>query len=141
MDEREELRMRLAHELMKLTRHKDVRAALLPLGEDGLVPLVVALPEDTLAEISRRANVVGGRAHVVIIEKLGDGEARLRVLRAEPALPIRELDGESDVPVSEDCPIGMLLQDMRVGQVKRYHSYDSATVLRFLSDRVEPVPA
>jgi hypothetical protein len=140
---REAERARLAGEIAKLTRHRSVREVLRPLRQDGVAPFVVAFPEDTLGEIDHRARTVGGRAHVVVVDQLkGSTALRLRILRLDPSSkPIAELDEQKDCVVDDKSTVGMLLEHMEVGGALTYHTYDSDTVIRFLTDSVQPVPA
>jgi hypothetical protein len=79
MDERESQRLRLTREVMKLVRHRSLRDALPALRSDGTAPFVVALPDDSLGDLYQRAATVGGRVHVIIVDELAGGRARLRI--------------------------------------------------------------
>lgn len=143
MDKREQRRLRLAGEVMKLVRSRGFRDALPPLREDGTAPFIVALPDDTMRDIARRAEVLGGRAHMIVVDELSGQEGtRLRVLRIGPGdKAITELDDQRECPVNEDTTVDMLMRHIEVGGELTYHTYDSETVIRFLTDSVQPVPA
>jgi hypothetical protein len=145
MDEREQRRLQLVGELMRLAGNRELRhnfrAMLPPLTGDGASPFIVGFPDDTLRDIRQRANVLGGSAHLVIVTEL-PGSFRLRILRLSPGgKPIGDLDEDRDCPVSEDSTLEMLLQHIQVGGRVTYHTYDSDTVIRFLTDSVQDVPA
>ncbi len=142
MDEREQRRLRLAAELMRFTRNRGLRDALGPLQDDGSAPFVVGLPDDTLGEIGRRAETLGGRAHLVVFDELGDGRKRVRLLLIGPSdKRIDELDEQCECAVNDETTLDMLMQHITVGEECTYHTYDSETVIRFLTDSVQPVPA
>lgn len=142
MDKREEYRLRLTSEVMKLVRNRGLRDALPPLREDGTAPFIVVLPDDTMRDIARRAAVLGGRAHLIVVDELSGEGTRLRVLRIDPGdKAITELDDQRECPVNEDTTLDMLMRHIEVGGELTYHTYDSETVIRFLTDSVQPVPA
>lgn len=143
MDERERHRLRLAGDVMQLVRHRSFREALPPLRSDGSTPFIVALSDDTLGDIARRAVALGGRAHLIVVERLAEeGSTRLRVLRIDPGdKAITELDDQRDCVVNEETTIEMLMQHIEVGEALVYHTFDSETMIRFLTDSVQPVPA
>lgn len=143
MDEREQRRLRLANEVMKLVRHRGLRDMLPPLCEDGTAPFIIGLRDDTLRDIAERAAALGGSAHLIVVDELaGEGRTRLRVLRVDPgSKAITELDDQRDCAVNENTTVDMLMQHIEVGEQLTYHTYDSETVIRFLTDSVQPVPA
>lgn len=143
MDERERQRLRLAGEVMKLARHRSLRDVLPPLRQDGAAPFVVGLLDDTLRDVTKRVAALGGHAHLIVVDELAaEGLTRLRVLRVDPGdKAITELDDERECPVNEDSTLDMLMQHIEVGGQLTYHTYDSETVIRFLTDSVQPVPA
>lgn len=143
MDERERRRLRLAGDVMKLVRNRSLRDALPPLRQDGTAPFVVGLPDDTLGDIARKVDLLGGRAHMVVVEQLPQGESsRLRVLLIEPGdKAITELDDQNECAVNENTTLEMLMKHIEVGGAYVYHTFDSETVIRFLTDSVQAVPA
>jgi hypothetical protein len=143
MDDREQHRLHLAGEVMQLVRHRSFREALPPLRIDGSTPFIVGLPDDTLGDIAGRAVALGGRAHLIVVERLAEeGGTRLRVLRIDPGdKAITELDQQRECIVNEGTTIEMLMQHIEVGEALVYHTFDSETVIRFLTDSVQPVPA
>lgn len=79
---------------------------------------------------------------MIIFDEMADGHVRLRVLRVGPdGRGIAELDGVTDMPVSEDATLGLLLDHMHVGSALRYHVFGSEAVIRYLNDSIQPVPA
>jgi|SRR6185437_1196867 len=142
MDDREQARLQLGAAVMKLTRHRGFRDALVPLREDGIAPFVVGLLDDTLGEIGRRTDTLGGSAHLIVFDQLSGNRARLRILSIQPGRkPIAELDDQHDCLVNEDSTLEILMEHIEVGGELTYYAYDSETVIRFLTDSVARVPA
>lgn len=142
MDERERHRMTLAGEIAKLLKYRSLRDALPPIKADGTAPFIVGLPEDTVGDLTRRAESLGGDAHLLILTRLSSGKVRLRVLRlSEDSKAITDLDDRNECAVSEDSTVEMLMSHIEVGQVLSYHAYDAETVIRFINDSVQPIPA
>jgi hypothetical protein len=142
MDKREQRRQRLAADVMRLTRIRGFRDALIPLCDDGSAPFVVGLPDDTLGQIARRAETLGGRAHLVVFDELPDGVKRIRLLLIQPSIKrIDELDDQCECAVNDQTTLAMLMEHIEVGTEVTYHTYDSETVIRFLTDSVQAVPA
>jgi hypothetical protein len=129
-------------EVAKLLKNRSLRDALPPLGADGSIPFVVGLPDDTLRDIIGRAATLGREAHVVVPSELAtSGPFRVRILRISeiPHKAIADLDESFECPVNET--LAMLIEDIEVGQEVTYYTFDSDTVIRFLNDSVQPIPA
>ena len=144
MDERERLRLRMAGEVAKLLRNRSLRDALPPLGADGSIPFVVGLPDDTLRDIISRAATLGSDAHVIVPSELAtSGPFRVRILRISeaPHKAITDLDESCECPVNEKSTLAMLMEHIEVGEQLKYYTFDSETVIRFLNDSVQPIPA
>jgi hypothetical protein len=144
MDERELRRLHLTRDIAKLLKYRSLHAALPPLRADGIAPFVVGLPDDTLGFISGRVAELGGTAHLIVpTEPSMPGAARLRILRVSESehKPITDLNDRSECPVSEDSTLAMLLEDINVGDECTYYIYDTETVIRFINDSVQPIPA
>lgn len=142
MDERERERLRLAREVGKLLLHRSFRDALPPLTQDGERPFVIGLPEDTLGEIAKRVATLGGDAHLIIMTPTHTpGTERVQVLRITECedRPIGDLDESCETPVEENSPLAMLMEAITVDQT--FYVYDTETVIRFISDSVQPIPS
>jgi len=144
MDERERLRLRMTGEVAKLLRERSLRDALPPLALDGSIPFVVGLPDDTLRDIICRVRVLGSAAHVIVPSELATaGPFRVRILRISgvPHKEIADLDESCECPVDDKSTLAMLMDHIEVGQQFTYYAYDSDTVIRFINDSVQPIPA
>lgn len=141
MDDREQERLRLTREAGKLLLHRSLRDALPPLRKDGSRPIVVGLPEDTLKQIIERVSALGGDAHLVVMTPTRTpGTGRVQVLRiTEDEKALGDLDESRESAVGEDSTLAMLMAAMRVDQT--YYVYSTETVIRFISDSVQPIPA
>jgi hypothetical protein len=143
VDEREHLRLKLTHEVARLLKERSVRAALPALG-DGEAPFIVGLPDDTMADLGRRVESLGGTAHLVVLTHIGTGTSRMRVLLFENSAhkELAELDDTCESAVDENTRLDMLMQAIEVGDVATFHIYDSETIVSFINDSVQPaVPA
>jgi hypothetical protein len=144
MDKRERLRLDLAGDIAKLLKFRSFRDLLPPLSPSGAIPFVVGLPDDTLHDLIRRAEEMGSNVHLVVLTRLGSpGRARLRVLRLSRAegKAISDLDERYECAVSDDSTLAMLMEHIEVGEELTYHTYDSETVIGFINDSVQPIPA
>lgn len=145
MDDRERLRLRLMGEVAKLLKNRSLRDALPPLRSDGSIPFVVGLPDDTLRDITGKAAALGGDAHVIIpSEPAVPGRPfRVRILRVSgaPHKEIADLDESRECAVDENSTLAMLMEHIEVGQQCTYYTYDAETVIRFINDSVQPIPA
>jgi hypothetical protein len=142
VDEREQERLRLAREVGKLLLHRSFRDALPPLTRDGDRPFVIGLPEDTMREIAERVATLGGDAHLIVMTPTRTpGTERVQVLRVTECddRPIGDLDESCEAPVGENSTLAMLMEAMTVDQA--FYIYDTETVIRFISDSVQPIPA
>ncbi|HYS31204.1 MAG TPA: hypothetical protein VEM58_02990 [Streptosporangiaceae bacterium] len=142
MDEREQERLRLAREVGKLLLHRSFRDALPPLREDGSRPFVVGLPEDTMKQITARVAALGGDAHLIVMTPTRTpGTERVQVLRVTEGenKPLGDLDESYETPVSEDSTLAILMDAIEVDQT--FYVYATETVIRFISDSVQPIPA
>jgi hypothetical protein len=140
VDKRERLRLTLTHEVARLLRQPSVRAAL-PVLAAGESPFIVGLDDDTMRDLRRRVMALGGAAHLVVLTPLASGKNRMKVLLFEESAhkEIAELDGVKECAVSEDSTLGMLMEVISVGQeVRTFYAYDSETMIRFLTDSVQP---
>ena len=144
MDEHEQERMRLTHEVGKLLLRRGFRELLVPLRKDGGRPFVVGLPDDTIREIGALVAKVGGAAHLIVMSPSSTpGSDRVQVLRFTECetKPIGDLDESSEAPVGEDSTLEMLMEVIKIDQELCFYVYDRETVIKFLSDTVLPVPA
>lgn len=144
MDDRERLRLRLTGEVAKLLKNRSLRDALPPLTIERTIPFVVGLEDDTLRSIAERAATLGGDAHVIVASQLpASGASRIRILRitGDVHTEIADLDESSECAVDENTTLGMLMTCMEVGQQLTYHTYDTETIIRFINDSVQPIPA
>lgn len=142
MDDREQERLRLTREVGKLLLHRSFRDALPPLRKDGSRPFVVGLPEDTLRQVAERVAALGGDAHLIVMtptHRPGTGRVQvLRITAGENKQP-GDLDESHESPVSEDCTLAMLMSAIEVDQA--FYVYATETLIRFISDSVQPIPA
>ena len=143
MDERERYRLAVARDVAKLRKHRSLRDALRPLLPDGTAPFIIGLPEDTLGFIAARTEALGGEAHLIVPAPSGaSGTARLRILRiGRSTKEIAELDDHRECAVSQDSTLAILLDHIEVGEELTYYAYDAETVIRFINDSVQPIPA
>lgn len=119
-----------------------MRDALPALDEEGRAGIVIALAGDALGFLGRRAAVLGGRAHLVMVDHPGPGMTRLRILRAGPGdTAIGEPGGFPDRAVTQDAAIDLLIEDITVGSAVRCHTDRAGTVISYLTDAIQPVPA
>jgi len=142
MDDRERERLRLTRVVGKLLLHRSFRDALPPLREDGSRPFVVGLPGDTLRQIAERVAALGGDAHLIVMTPTHrQGTERVQVLRITEGenKPLSDLDASYESPVSEDSTLGMLMEAIRVDQ--SFYVYPTETVISFISDSLQPIPA
>lgn len=54
---------------------------------------------------------------------------------------ISDLDEATECPVDQNTTLAMLMEHIEVGQECTYYTYDSETVVRFINDSVQPIPA
>lgn len=142
MDDRERERLRLTREVGKLLLHRTFRDALPPLRQDGSRPFVVGLPDDTLRYIAERVAAMGGDAHLIVMTPTHrPGTERVQVLRITEGenKPLNDLDESYEQPVSEESTLAMLMSAIKVDQV--FYMYPTETVIRFISDSLQPIPA
>jgi hypothetical protein len=141
MDEREQERLRLAREVAKLLHHRSFRDMLPPLTEDGERPFIIGLPDDTMGQIAARVAAIGGDAHLIVMTPTRTpGTERVKVLRVTECedRPISDLDESSEAAVNENSTLAMLMDAISVDQA--FYVYDIETVIRFISDSVQPIP-
>lgn len=140
VDDREQERLRLTREVGKLLLHRSFRDALPPLREDGSRPFVVGLPGDTLGEIVERVAALGGDAHLIVMMPTNTpGAERVQVLRVTgDDKQLGDLDESCEAPVSEDSTLAMLMAAIKVNE--SFYIYPTETVIRFISDSVQPIP-
>jgi hypothetical protein len=144
VDDKERLRLRMTGEVAKLLKNRSLRDALPPLGADGTIPFVVGLPDDSLREIAGKVATLGKEAHVIVVSELSaSGPVRIRILRLSEvaAKPIGDLDESCECAVNENSTLAMLMEHIEVGQELTYYTYDSETVIRFINDSMQPIPA
>jgi hypothetical protein len=144
VDDRERRRLQLTRDIAKLLMHRSLRDALPPLRADGTTPFIIGLPDDTLGYISGQVAHMGGTAHLIVpAEPATPDDVRLRILRVSESghKPIAHLDGPGECPVSEDSTLAMLMEHIEVGDECTYYTYDTQTVIRFINDSVQPIPA
>jgi hypothetical protein len=93
--------------------------------------------------MTRRVSVFDGDAHVIVPSELATaGPFRIRILRFSGAhKDITDLDESTECPVDENTTLAMLMEHIEVGQVLAYYTYNSETVVRFINDSVQPIPA
>lgn len=142
MDERELERLRQMRLVGRLLLHRSFRDALPPLREDGSRPFIVGLPEDTLGQITARVDALGGDAHLIVMTRTHTPDTqRVQVLRVTEGehKPLADLDDTCESPVSEDSTLAMLMDAIEVNQT--FYIYPTETVIRFISDSVQPIPA
>jgi hypothetical protein len=78
----------------------------------------------------------------VVFDELPDGVKRIRLLLIQPSgKRIDELDDQRECAVNDQTTLAMLMEHIEVGTEVSYHTYDSETVIRFLTDSVQAVPA
>ena len=119
---------------------------MLPALRDRTSPIVVGLPDDTMAEISQRVATLGGAAHLVVMTPLDleSKNKRIRVLEVEECVSKdpAELDDATECAINEQTTLEMLVQMVEVGAVLTYYTYAHETIIRFINDSVQPaVPA
>jgi hypothetical protein len=143
MDDRERTRLQMTGEVAKLLKNRSLRDALPPLTEDGTIPFVVGLPDDTLGDISVKVATLGVAAHVIVPSELKAGPFRIQILRFSGIAhkDISDLDEATECPVDQNTTLAMLMEHIEVGQECTYYTYDSETVVRFINDSVQPIPA
>jgi hypothetical protein len=144
MDDRERQRLQLAGEVAKLLKNRSRRDALPPLTSDRTIPFVVGLEDDTIRAIAERAATLGGDAHIIVPTELAaSGVSRVRILRITGGVykQIADLDESRECAVEENSTLGMLMTCIEVGQQLTYHTYDTETIIRFINDSVQPIPA
>jgi hypothetical protein len=144
VDDRERLRLRMTGEVAKLLKNRSLRDALPPLGVEGTIPFVVGLPDDSLREITEKVAALGGEAHVIVPSEIStSGPFRVRILRVSEVAskPIADLDESCECAVDENSTLAMLMEHIEVGGVVTYYTYDSETVIRFINDSMQPIPA
>lgn len=115
-----------------------------PLRPDGTAPFVVGLADDTLGYLSSRVAELGGTVHLIVpADPSSSGTARLRILRVSESghKPIADLDSRSVCAVSAESTLAMLMQDIEVGDECAYYTCDTTTVIRFINDSMQPIPA
>jgi hypothetical protein len=142
MDEREQERLRLTREVGRLLLHRSFRDALPPLRADGSRPFIVGMPDDTMGQIAAHVAALGGDAHLLVMTPTRTpGAERVQVLRVTEGegKPLGDLDESCEAPVSEDSTLAMLMEAISVDQT--FYVYATETVIRFISDSVQPIPA
>jgi hypothetical protein len=142
MDERDRQRHRLAGEWRALTRRPSLRDALPQMCSVGGIPVIIGLPDDTLAGTIRRAEKLGGLAHLVMLEELPGDRVCLRVLHVKLAYRMAaEIDDQHDAALSEDLDLGTFLPDIQAAGEHVYSTWELQAVIRFLHGSTQPVPA
>ncbi|HLI41167.1 MAG TPA: hypothetical protein VKV35_05935 [Streptosporangiaceae bacterium] len=142
MDEQDRRRACLAGRVTKLAGGRDLRDALPPLHGTRTIPLIIGLPDDTLASSLRKAEKLGGHAHLIVLDELPGDRVRIHALHIEFGYkPVTERDDHPERPVPEDLELGMLIRNIEPGEEFTYNSWGSEAKMRFLASIVQPVPA
>jgi hypothetical protein len=141
MDERERRRARLAGRATALAGGRRLRDALPPL-RGTRSPVILALPDDTVAGSLRKAEKLGGRAHVLVLEEQPDDGLRIHLLRIELGYkPATEQDDQPERPAPEDLELSTLLRDTEPGGQSTFSSWESEAEVSFLTSIALPAPA
>ena len=142
MDERVRRRARLASRATALAGGRRLRDALPPLRGTRTIPIILALPDDTVAGSLRKAEKLGGRAHVLVLEEQPDDRLRIHVLRIESGYkPATEQDDLPERPAPEDLELGTLIRDTAPGEQFTFSSWESEAEVSFLASIALPAPA
>ncbi|HEY1915102.1 MAG TPA: hypothetical protein VGH27_05945 [Streptosporangiaceae bacterium] len=142
MDERDRQRHRLAGHWRTLTRRPSLHDALPQVGSVGGIPVIIGLPDDTLADTIRHAEKLGGLAHLAMLEELPGDRVHLRVLHVKLAYQLAaETDDQHDAALSEDLDLSTFLPDIKAAGELAYSSWGSQAMIRFIHDSTQPVPA
>src|SRR6266571_7947474 len=99
-----------------------------------------------MKQITARVAALGGDAHLIVMTPTHPptrtpGTERVQVLRVTEGenKPLDDLDESYETPVSEDSTLAMLMGAIEVDQT--FYVYATETVIRFISDSVQPIPA
>ena len=95
-----------------------------------------------MRQITARVAALGGDAHLTLMTPTRTpGTERVQVLRVTESehKPLGDLDESHETPVSEDSTLAMLMDAIEVDQT--FYVYATETVIRFISDSVQPIPA
>ena len=91
---------------MRALRHESNRRSVHEVDDDGVRPIVVALPDDTVGTVMNRVHRYGVRVNVVVPDA-ADNLFMLSVLTGRGADSAQGTEEPCDI--HEDSPIGMLL--------------------------------
>lgn len=143
MDEREKIRMQLTGAVAKLLKYRSFRDALPPLTADGEAPFIVGLLDDKMKTVNAMAARMGDAVHLVVPDAPHGDSVRVRVLRVtrQPDGPEPGELSDDDCPVDENSTLAMLLNLLEVGGEITCHVYDHETMVQFVADGMQPVPA
>ncbi len=121
MVSREQLRLRAAPAIARLTLSRDFRSAFAEVADEPHHQTIIpALPDDTVGYVLDRLREAGGKAVLVLVT-----EEKLQIAALLPASPARIAVAEEDdtvTPVHEDCHIDMFfdyLAQVRTAIIKR----------------------
>ena len=141
MDERARRRARLASRATTLAGGR-LRDALPPLRGTRTIPIILALPDDTVDGSLRKAEKLGGRAHLLVLEEQPDDRLRIHVLRIESGYkPATEQDDLPERPAPEDLELATLIRDTGPGEQSTFSSWESEAEVSFLASIALPAPA
>lgn len=146
MDVRDQLRMRMTRDVLRLLRVRDFREALPSLrpGEDP--GILVGFRDDTLKSVLERVARLGGSAHVVVppvdVKLWPSRMAFLQVTKGGQVPPAGRMPGD-DCLVNEDSHLGMLLDLLQLhGRTMTLRICRHETTIELVDDgRREPEPA
>lgn len=140
MDAREQTRLRLTADVMRLLRSRDFRTILAP--PQTVAQVFVGLPDDTILAASQRISDLGGSAHVFILsttDSLSESVLVRMDITAGPCPP--PAMSEDDCPVRPNTHLAMLVELLKLRHTVTFHMHSQETVVRLIDDGRKPVPA
>ncbi len=118
MDVKEQRRLALARSVARSLRHWDFYSAYSVKTKDGVRPILVVLPDDSVGTILDRARSYGGAVNLVTEDGKVSCDARVSyvIVQLVPAsspwsVPIRD---DVDCRIHPDSEFGMLVEMLRI---------------------------
>ncbi len=140
MDERERRRMRLTGRASVLAGGRNLYDAL-PLRGTERLPLIIGLPDDMVADSLRKAEKLGGRAHLIVLDELPGGKVRIRAFHIEFRYkPITGQDEQPEYPVPVNLELGMLMPTIGPDDELTYNIDGSEVKIELFASAVQPRP-
>lgn len=116
MDARDQLRMRMTRDVLRLLRVRDFRAALPPLRPDEDAAILVSFRDDPLKLVLEQVGRLGGGANVVVppadLKAWPNGMAFLQITLGDVVPPA--VEPAEDCLVNEASELGMLLELLKM---------------------------